>query len=133
MSIGYCSQMILGSTIIKVHLITSPVRGAVMRNKNTGTIRLCGKVKMQADYSKRLTNFFEGDVLLMSPRAAGIAWWCPTLPRARRRLSCGRETWCLSIRREKMAGTKAPCRGRARRACSPAASSRASELEKVDK
>lgn len=61
---------------------------------------------------------------------AGIVWWCPTLPRARQRSSCGRGTWCLSIRRGRTVGTKAPCRGRDRPACFPAASSRASELEK---
>ncbi len=63
----------------------------------------------------------------------GIVWWCPTHPRARRRSSCEKETWCSSIRRGRTAGTKAPCRGRDRRACFPAASSRASELEKVDR
>lgn len=64
---------------------------------------------------------------------AGIVWWCPTPPRVRQKSSCGRETWCSSTRRERTAGTKAPCRGRARRACFPAASSRASERGKVDK
>lgn len=61
---------------------------------------------------------------------AGIAWWCPTRRRARPRSSCGKATWCSSIRSGRTAGTRARCSGRDRPACFPAALSRSSELEK---